>query len=84
MFTKGPVGLARASVRATDFVEAEAEVEKNCPYMSMKMIDFIYLYTVNCTNANDMIVRIANSAIIICLEHFLTNTKILQIEHCPC
>lgn len=28
MFTTGPVGLSRASVRDTDFVEAEAEVEK--------------------------------------------------------
>lgn len=75
MFTTGPVSLSRASIRDTDFVEAEAEVEKNCPYRSMKMIDFICLYTVNCINANDMTVRIANSAIIICLEHFLTNTK---------
>lgn len=71
-------------MRDTDFVEAEAEVEKNCLYMSMKMIDFICSYTVNCINANDMIVRIANSPIIICLEHYLTNTKILQIENCPC
>lgn len=62
MFTTGPVGLSRASVRDQDFVEAEAEVEKNCPYMSMQTIDFICLYTVNCINANDMIVRIANSA----------------------
>lgn len=43
MFTSGPVGLSRASVRDTDFVEAEAEVENNCPYMS-KENDRFYLF----------------------------------------